>query len=342
MGKALVAGHVCVDLSPGLSAPPPATPGVLTEVGRLAVSAGGCVGGTGRALAELGTPTRLACVIGEDELGDVLLSQLRRFAPDTTGVVRHAELSTSYSVVVEPTGRDRAFWHHSGANDSFNGTDIDLTGVSLLHLGYPSLLPALCEADAERWLSLLRRARREGVITSLDLATIDPRSRAAAVKWRRLFDRVLPYTDVVSPSVDDVASALGHRRPASQDEVAAMSRELVAQGAAVVLLTAGRSGLQLTTGSRARLEAAGEGLAARAGEWADRQLWVPSLPVEVRTTTGAGDAATAGLLHAVLQGSDPEVAAHAAAQAAARRISGHRTERAPTGARGHEREEMAG
>jgi sugar/nucleoside kinase (ribokinase family) len=322
MNTAVVAGHVCVDLVPSLSVIPPMTPGVLAEVGRLGVSAGGCVGGTGRALAELGTPTRLAAVVGDDKLGEILLSQLNQFAPDTSGVVRHGGRSTSYSIVLEPDGQDRAFWHHSGANHLFDGTALDLTGASLLHLGYPSLLPALYGADGEPWIVLLRRARRDGVITSLDLATVDPRSPAADVNWRRLLSRVLPLTDLISPSVEDLTSALGRSAPRSLEEVAAMAGELLALGAAVVLLTAGRSGMLLATGSRSRLEAAGAGLAEQAGAWADRRLWVPSVAVKVRTTTGAGDAATAGLVHAVLQGLDPEAAAQSAARSAARRIGG--------------------
>lgn len=322
MSRAVVAGHICLDLLPALGPSPSVAPGFLVEVGPLRLVAGGCVGGTGLALVQLGVPTRLVADIGDDELGSVLCATLARGGASATGLQQRLGATTSYSLVLEPPQTDRSFWHHVGANETFDGSEVDLAGVELLHLGYPSLLPALCAERGQAWENLLIRARDQDTITSLDLATLDPGSAAATLDWPALLGRVLPLTDVISPSVDDVAGALGMATPQCIVETAAMGRRLLDLGAAVVMLTASRSGLLLATAGRERLQRSGLLLREQADAWADRVIWVPSCDVPLRTTTGAGDAASAGLLAALLGGAGPEQAAVAASRTAAARVGG--------------------
>jgi 6-phosphofructokinase 2 len=80
------------------------------------------------------------------------------------------------------------------------------------------------------------------------------------------------------------------------------------------MVTGGADGLVLRTDERAGA------LLGRA--WADRAEHLPALPVEVRTTLGAGDAATAGLIYGVLAGLDPRAALELAARTAATRVAG--------------------
>ena len=86
MKRVIVAGHVCVDLTPTFDTPPPMEPGRLIAVGPLALVAGGCVSNTGLALASLGVPTQLVASAGADELGRVLVALLATSAADTTGI----------------------------------------------------------------------------------------------------------------------------------------------------------------------------------------------------------------------------------------------------------------
>src|SRR5829696_9517716 len=209
MRSVVVAGHVCVDLIPGVPGRAATAPGELLEIGPLTLAAGGCVANTGGALAALGADVVVVADAGDDELGAVLVQLLRACGPRTDQVRLRRGRSTSYSLVFEGGGRDRSLWHHVGANAEWDGTAVDLTGARLLHVGYPSLLPALI-ADGGRPLeSLLERARADGVTTSLDLAVIDPASPAAREDWQALLGRVLPLVDVLSPSVEDVRTALG-------------------------------------------------------------------------------------------------------------------------------------
>jgi sugar/nucleoside kinase (ribokinase family) len=295
----MVAGHVCVDLIPELEALPEVGPGGLAEVGPLAAAPGGAVANTGSVLAGLGADVAVAGDAGDDDLGALLETMLAARGLDTSHLRRRAGETTSYSLVLEAPGRDRAFWHHIGANAGFDGAELPLAGLSALHIGYPSLLPALTADGGVPLAALFERARAAGAVTSLDLAVIDPASPAARLDWRALLERVLPQVDVVSPSVEDVRSALG-----LDGDLVAVARELVAMGAGTALLTAGADGLALCTAGF-------------------EQAIPPREAGQVRTTLAAGDA---GALWGMLCGCGPGDCLALAAETAAALVSGQRPE----------------
>jgi sugar/nucleoside kinase (ribokinase family) len=318
---AVVAGHICIDLTPALPGAPCVEAGRLVAVGPMALRPGGSVANTGLGLAQLGMPARLAADVGNDGLGALLVGMLDGPNVDTSGVRRVPGGATSYSVVVQPPGADRTFWHHVGTNATFDGAAVDLRGAQLLHIGYPPILPALAACEGAGLLALLERAGAAGVTTSVDLADMDPSSPAAAEDWKRIFARALPHIGVFAPSIDDLASVLGGDVPRTPAAVAALGRHLLGLGAGVVLLKAGAAGLYLGTADGARLARGGAVLGACAPDWACRELWAPSMQVDVTGTTGAGDAAIAGLLFALSEGVGPEGALAFASATAATRIS---------------------
>jgi sugar/nucleoside kinase (ribokinase family) len=318
---AVVAGHICIDLMPELPGAPCVETGRLAAVGPMVLRPGGSVANTGLGLAQLGLRTRLAADVGADELGAVLVGMLGGPNVDASGVRQLPCGATSYSVVVQPPGADRTFWHHVGTNATFDGVAVDLHGADLLHVGYPPILPALAASGAAGLLALLERAGAAGLTTSVDLADMDPASPAAAEDWHAVLARTLPHVGVFAPSVDDLASVLGGDAARTPAAVAALGRHLLRLGAAVVLLKAGPSGLYLGTADGERLAHGGAVLAASGPEWACRELWAPSMQVEVVGTTGAGDAAIAGLLFALSDGDGPEDALALAAATAAVRVS---------------------
>jgi sugar/nucleoside kinase (ribokinase family) len=315
MRRALVAGHVCVDLAPRLATLPRSIPGMLEQVGPLAVLPGGSVANTGGTLAALGTPVQVVADAGDDELGRTLLGLLAARGVGTERIRLVPGRSTSYTIVVQPDGRDRSFWHHVGANAGFDGAAVDLTGADLLHVGYPSLLPALVADDGAGLHDLLARARAAGLTTSLDLAVLEP---DAPGDWPALLRRVVPLVDVLTPSVDDVAPILGTAPGDLQ-----VARQLVDLGAAVVMVTGGPAGARLCTAGAERLATAGAALAGVDRErWSgvDRSAAAPDVPV--RNTVGTGDAATAGLLHGLLTGLDPDPSLDLAMRTAGRILAG--------------------
>jgi sugar/nucleoside kinase (ribokinase family) len=270
---------------------------------------------------------RLVADVGDDELGGLLLRALAAVTADASGVQPVAGAATSYSVVLQPPGSDRMFWHHVGANAGFDGRRIDVAAGDLLHVGYPPLLPAMLTRRATPLRRLLARARESGMTTSVDFAVVPPSSRLRRSHWASVLEAVLLLSDVVTPSLDDLASMVGppfdpQPRGSAADgpsAAAAWADRLVTLGAAVVLVTAGRHGLLLRTAGRERLARGGRVLAPLAERWPDHESWVPAAPVQ-GSTRGAGDAATAGLLFGLLAGMEPAEAARLAAAAARRRI----------------------
>jgi sugar/nucleoside kinase (ribokinase family) len=321
----LVAGHLCIDITPELAAVPDLVPGQLYEIGPAQLTLGGCVANTGLALAAAGVPTRVCSRVGNDPLGEIARRLLAEQGVDLENVTTTAGAATSYSIVLQVPARDRTFWHHAGANTVFTGREVNLDEVDILHLGYPPLLPALLADDAAPLLNLLKEARSRGITTSLDLAVVDQRSRAAEVDWRRVFARIMPYVDIATPSLDDLTSALAITRAPDDDLVEECAHQLIDDGCAVAVVSAGARGAYAVSAGAARLAAAGASLSAVRSAWSSTAQWVPSAaPRLVVSTTGAGDAATAGLLYGLAHGAGIRQATHLAARFAAASIEGRR------------------
>ena len=317
-----VAGHICLDLTPALGPTARLSPGELMEVGPLTLSVGGCVANTTRVLGALGSAVVASGLVGDDEFGHYITRTVAGFPGVTGHLTVRPGRATSYSLVLEPAGTDRTFWHHTGVNAEFTGDSVDL-GADLLHLGYPSLLPGLLTDTATPLVELLTRAKGAGLTTSLDLAVIDPDSPVGALDWSAILQRVLPLVDIISPSVDDLMSAL---QSAPVPEIFWADR-LVDWGAGVAAVSAGADGLHLQAGSRDRLARGGRVLAPLAQAWADATVRQPPLPGEQVTTNGAGDACTAGLLYALDRGADPAAATQVAVGTAATVVAGRRPSR---------------
>lgn len=325
MHSIAVAGHLCLDIAPRLAEKARIDPGSLVEVGPLAVTLGGSVANTGGALADLGARVVPYATIGDDELGALLLSKLAAegFASPQLSVSQ--SLGTSYSVVIEQSGTDRTLWHHTGANADFDGSAVDTTGHSLVHIGYPPLLPGLLEHEGRKLQDLFARARSAGVTTSVDLAVVDPNSTVGTLDWDSILSSIFAHTDIATPSLDDLTSAFGIDEQYSPELVDHLADRLLADGVAVVVISAGQHGLRLRTASKERLRAGGAVLAPLADTWADRSLTVSPLWVENPVTTnGAGDASTAGLLYGLTQGANPEQSAALAVACSAVVIGGAR------------------
>jgi len=324
ISEVLVAGHVCVDLSPTFSGAARIEPGALFSVGALGMRVGGSIANTGEMLSKLGVSVRAHGLVGDDDLGRIARRGLDEVGGIDVDLVIAEDYATSYSIVIQPPGQDRTFWHHTGANDAFDGTTVDARDSRLVHLGYPPLLPGTVVDEGAPLVTMLERVRAEGATTSLDLAVVDPASDAGRVDWDRFFDAVMPHVDILTPSIDDLSSAL---RVGARDGLAAeLADRMIERGAGIVAISEGERGLLVRSGSAERLARGGPVLAALGEEWADVQIRAAPVPIrKMSTTNGAGDAATAGLLAALLRGADPTSSAAAAVQAAANWIGSEHT-----------------
>jgi sugar/nucleoside kinase (ribokinase family) len=315
----IVGGHICLDLFPGLDGVPAevlSRGGALTEVGKLTISTGGAVSNTGLALHRLGLRVGLMATVGDDLLGQMICASLRAQGPHLADHIRpQPHQSSSYSVVLAPERRDRSFLHFPGTNLIFGTEHVDfeaLAGARIFHLGYPPLMPRLFADDGAQLRELFARAKELGVVTSMDMVVPDPNGPSGRVDWRKLLKNVLPFVDVFLPSLDEARFMLQRvefdrsRGDAALDR--AGLRDLIAElldfGAVVAGLKLGDAGLTLrTAGPIACVRLAGA--VGNPAEWADKEHWQAAYQVAVEGTTGAGDAAYAGFLAAMLRGLPP-------------------------------------
>ena len=327
--KVAVAGHICLDIIPSFGSEKRdfenlLIPGKLIVVGQATIATGGAVSNVGLALHRLGVPTVLIAKIGRDPFGDIIRDLLNYHSPELTkAMIVDEESSTSYTLVINPTDRDRMFLHSPGANDEFKATDIsdsDLDGVGLFHFGYPPLMRQMYRNDGRELEKLLAKVKGKGIATSLDMAKPDPESEAGKVDWISVLERILPYVDIFQPSLDEIFFMIDRERYdffktrygedrylkyINTDILDQLSQTLIEMGAGVVVIKLGEQGLFLRTGERVE---ALEGILKRdaaLSKWSKRQLLVPCFRADVIGTTGSGDCAIAGFLAGVLDGADP-------------------------------------
>jgi sugar/nucleoside kinase (ribokinase family) len=336
---AVVAGHICLDVIPDLSGTQDGfeqrfRPGHLVEVGSAAIATGGAVSNTGLALHKLGIPTRLMGKVGDDLLGHVVRQVVAAHGGDLVdGMVIDGAAHTSYTIIVDPPGVDRAFLHFPGANDTFGAADVRYDVVAearLFHFGYPPLLRQTFQDGGAQLVEIFRRVKDLGVTTSLDMTLPDPASAAGRADWAAILRVAMPSVDVFLPSIEETLYML-HRETyeaLSQDAggllkqvtpalLSELSGELLAMGGKIVGLKLGERGMYVRTADWAVIEALGAARPSDLSAWAGRELWAPSFRVDVAGTTGAGDAAIAGFLAGLLRGLSPEQALTAAVAAGA-------------------------
>lgn len=330
----VVAGHICLDVIPSFPETAGAAhllrPGSLTRVGPADCSTGGAVANVGLALHRLGVPVRLLGKVGDDMFGRQILECVEAAGAGLGDTLRRvAGETTSYTVVVNPPGSDRFFLHCPGANDTFVSADVDenlLTGARILHFGYPPIMREIYRNNGRELAAIFERARRRGLATSMDMASIDPTSEAGALDWRAFLASVLPLTDIFLPSVEELLFMLDRptwqklmnaggavKQIVNQNMLRALADELIRMGAAVVVIKLGDQGLYLrTTADAGRLKQCPVLKADQLDAWRDRELIAPCFQVSVAGTTGSGDCTIAGFLAALLRGESPEESATAA------------------------------
>ncbi len=318
----IVAGHICLDLLPGMDDVPLSAlsaTGMLFEVDALNVSTGGAVANSGVSLHVMGTSVGMMGKVGDDLIGRVIIATLKDRDPELSAMVKvQPGSASSYTIALSPENSDRIFLHCPGTNDTFGIEDIDFAQVKdakIFHLGYPPLLPHLYSDGGDELAEIMRRVKDLGVVTSMDTAQPAPNKPAGHVYWRALLEKVLPYVDVFVPSVEEITFML-HRDAFDSvdgevlgtldaDKLAERSGELIDMGAAIVGLKMSSYGIYLqATGDGERLQSLNlPGFSV--ADWQGAAAYHPAFAVDVVGTTGAGDAAYAAILTGLLRGLPP-------------------------------------
>lgn len=325
--KVIVAGHICIDITPVFQSKAFANvsdilkPGKLIQMGKAEVSTGGAVANTGLGMKILGADVTLMGKIGNDEFGNLILGILDKYdAAD--GMIRDSLSDTSYSVVLAMPGVDRIFLHNPGANHTFCAADVSkeqLKEAALLHFGYPPLMKNMYENNGNELVLLFQKAKDAGCATSLDMAAIDPESDAGCADWELISKRVLPYADFFVPSVEELCYMLDRtrlgewqRRAGGRDltelldietDVVPLAEKCMQYGAKVLVIKCGAKGMYYKTADEKQLSKISKRAGLDIAQWADRQGFETSyIPERVLSGTGAGDTSIAAFLTAMLVG----------------------------------------
>ena len=244
---------------------------------------GGSAAGTAGWLAYLGHPVRLLGSIGDDELANVAHTGLGTV---DLRLQRHAGARTGCCIVIINDTAERTMLPDAGACELWEFDPADLDGVSHLHVSAYSLYRQSTRPHA---LAAMDMARSSGATTSLDLASVAPMLAA-----RETAARAIELADVLFANADE---ALAFTQCSSPMD----ALESLAQTVSVAVVK---------TGPRGCLAAA-----------EDSRVDLAALQVDVRDTTGAGDAFSAGFLPAWLAGASLETCVHEGQAVAAQTIT---------------------
>lgn len=324
----ICAGHVSLDMTPQfpereLSPKDIFVPGKLSEVGALIFSPGGSASNTGSALNRLGIFTPIMGRVGDDVLGKLVPSQLREIGGtgQYLNVVKGDE--TSYTIVLAVPGSDRMFLHNSGSNNNFTADDIDFDIVKqtkLFHFGYPPLMRQMYLNEGNELLYIMKHVKELGATTSMDLSQPDKTSEAAAQDWDVILKRVLPYTDIFLPSIEELLLLLDREHydelkskdddvleNLSIEKIEEIADRLIEYGANIVVIKCGTLGLFMRTASEKAFARMGRAKLENVEDWANRTLYSGIYKVDsVKSALGSGDCSIAGFLAGIINQFNPE------------------------------------
>jgi len=331
---AIIAGYLCVDMVPKFQNIDPATsisnffrPGKLIEIEGLGFSLGGVVANTGMAMKKFNKKVFLNGLIGNDFIGKIVRDWLHKYDL-AEGIKITDREGTALGIVIAPPGVDRIFLESTGCNKIFDLDHIDFDAISqsrLFHFGYPPLMREFYLNQGEQLLSLFSRVQEMGVITSLDFSLPDLQSESGKLDWQQIMQRILPFTDIFVPSLEEVLqimmpdiyteflsvttnSDITDLIPVSM--ISKIGQKIIDYGVKILLIKAGHRGIYLLTANISSLNKK-RGFNLSEDDWNYCELWCnayPADPAKVKNATGAGDTAVAAFLSAILDGKTAEQA----------------------------------
>jgi sugar/nucleoside kinase (ribokinase family)/GNAT superfamily N-acetyltransferase len=252
---------------------------------------GGNAGIAAYALARLGAPVAIGSAIGGDPSGDLLQSWLQAAGVETSGLLRHPTAATSTTTVVSDQSRNRLAFHHAGSSHHYAPGDLPDALLARTKVVLLSAFTLLNQWRLDGFTDLLVKAKKQGVITALDIGP----AIGQPVKLDEIAD-LLQYVDYFICNEHELSVCC------EVDETAGGSNlgmvQVLTHGAGCVVIKRGAEGalVQIKGGAT---------------------VHVPGFAVNARMTVGAGDSFNAGFLYAVQQGKPPTVAARFANAVAA-------------------------
>ena len=328
----VIAGYTCVDLIPDFKKTESFTsisnlfkPGKLIEINGLSFVPGGIVANTGLAMKKFNKKIFLNGLVGDDPMGEIVKDWFEKYNI-SDGIMTTKKAGTAFSIVIAPPGIDRIFLESPGCNQFFDTGFINFEAVSqcrMFHFGYPPLLKQFYLNNGSQLVDLFSEIQSMGVVTSLDFSLPDPESESGKINWPEVMQRILPFTDIFVPSLEE---ALKTMMPLKYAEIQSASENteiiyqipieiirevgklIIDSGVKIVLIKAGQRGAYLLTGDVSSINEKTD-INLPEESWNFRELWCDAYHADkskIIDATGAGDTAVAAFLSAILDSHSAE------------------------------------
>ncbi|MEP2028792.1 MAG: carbohydrate kinase family protein [Paracoccaceae bacterium] len=254
-------------------------------------------------------PVSTIGLVGDDEDGRILIAEADAAGIDRSHLIIADEGRTANTdaFTSAKTGRRTHLYLPGTAAeltpDHFDFSDV---GARILHLGLPGVHPKLDAAwrdDANGWVTILKKARAEGIATNLELCSIPAERIATIVR------PCLPHLDLLVVNEYEIAAIAGHE---------------TGHGSSVDADQCMNAAIDVMDEGSMQLVVVHFPMGAVAVDANGTQYSKPSVNVpkdEIKGTNGAGDAFAAGLVYGLHQEWDAATAlelGHASAAASVR------------------------
>lgn len=271
---AVVVGGAAVDIKARSIAPArlgTSNPGTVTT------SPGGVGRNIAEGLARLGSRVYLVAAVGADAAGRDVLTRTGEAGVLLDGMLTSRHPTGSYLALLDSDGELLAAVSDLAATDAVEVADLarsrDLIGNAAL-----VVLDGNLPGPAATWVLATAAAAGARVV-------VEPVSVAKAGRLAPLLQPEHPVF-AITPNLDELAALVGRPMAATDAAISAAARELHGRGVSHVWVSRGAAGSLLCSADGVDLP-------------------VAAVPAEVMDVTGAGDALTAGFVHALLRGAAP-------------------------------------
>jgi pseudouridine kinase len=272
--------------------------------GEAVTTPGGVARNIAENLARLGTTTHLVAPVGRDAFGDQLVDHARSVGISVDHVVRTDGATGTYLAVLDADGELYVAVANMAITDTLTVPQLGAARDLIPHADL-LVLDGNLPPSAVAWLLDYAAAVSVPVV-------VDPVSVAKARHFRETLDAGRPVL-AMTPNLDELCSLVGRAVPNSRAGIAKAARELHARGIEHVWVRRGTRGSLLSSSGSAKRPVVEE---------------IPAPVIDVADVTGAGDAMTAGFVHALLRGDEPLDAARFGQMAAALTVATTDTVRA--------------
>lgn len=248
----------------------------------LTMTTGGNATNCSIAMGKMGVPCDIMIKVGNDSLGDFIISELEKYGVSAAGVIREEGTSTPFTFCMIHSDGQRSFFHTMGTNGTYCYDDVDIKRIQAAKFVFFTGTMIMHTIDGEQTAHVLSDAQQGGATTLLDTVYTDA---ASEQDWQNAIFPCLPHLDFFIPSQPEARTLTGQAEPP------AMAKALKDRGCknAVIKLDENGAFCSLADGT---------------------ETIVPAYQVDnVVDTTGAGDCWSAGFITGLWQGKPvPEAA----------------------------------